>query len=132
MASTNSLAPLTPSRGPISPSTTLVQPVTPSGLSVLPHPVGPRSLNRPTSISELAIVAKEGLGNGLKDLKHYLRTAQRSRDLGKEYVKAGDLEAAFVEFARAATIVLDILPRHRDYLTLLNESQRHNLGLFES
>ncbi|KZT26101.1 hypothetical protein NEOLEDRAFT_270265 [Neolentinus lepideus HHB14362 ss-1] len=129
MASANNLATSTPPRGPISPSTTLVYPVTPSRLSVPAHPAGPRSANRPPSISELATLAKEGLLNGPKDLKHYLRTAQRSRDLGKEYVKAGDLEAAFVEFARAASIVLDILPAHQDYLSLLNESQRHNLGL---
>lgn len=42
---------------------------------------------------------------------------------------AGDLEAAFVEFAKAATIILEKLPTHKEYYTLLSPTQRHNLGI---
>jgi hypothetical protein len=58
-----------------------------------------------------------------------LRSAERHRKAGKEYAKGGDLEAAFVEFAKAATLVLEKLPTHKDYLTVLTAEQRHNLGL---
>ncbi|KAF9462259.1 hypothetical protein BDZ94DRAFT_1261890 [Collybia nuda] len=84
---------------------------------------------RPATIAELAERALDGLWDETKELKHYLRVAERYRKDGKEHVKQGDLESAFVEFARAATLVLEKLPTHRDYHTLLNAAQRHNLGL---
>ncbi|KAL0945895.1 hypothetical protein HGRIS_012180 [Hohenbuehelia grisea] len=84
---------------------------------------------RPATIAELA---ERALGNPWDDgreLKYYLRTADRYSREGKESAKRGDLEAAFVEFARAATLVLEKLPSHRDYHTALTATQRHNLGL---
>jgi len=92
-------------------------------------PRTPRPYRRPASIAELAHRAQEGLYDERRDLKHYLRNAEKYRRTAKELLRAGDLEAAFVEFAKAATLVLEKLPTHRDYHNLLNSEQRHNLGL---
>jgi len=69
---------------------------------------------RPASIAELAERAQDNLWDENKDLKHYLRVAGDYRRDGKEFVRTGDLENAFVQFSRAATLVLEKLPQHRD------------------
>ncbi|KAF5325163.1 hypothetical protein D9619_010076 [Psilocybe cf. subviscida] len=86
-------------------------------------------VRRPASIAELAERAMQNLYDESKDFKYYLRVAEKYRKEGKEFSKRGDLEAAFVELARAATLVLEKLPLHRDYQTMLNPSQRQNLAL---
>ena len=63
-----------------------------------------------------------------KDFKHYLRMAEIYRKEGKECERRGDLEGAYVEFARAAILVLEKLPMHRDF-NMLNANQRQNLSL---
>jgi hypothetical protein len=89
----------------------------------------PRAYRRPASIAELAHRAQDGLYEDHRDLKYHLRNAEKFRRTAKELLKAGDLEAAFVEYAKAATLVLEKLPTHRDYQTVLTSEQRHNLGL---
>lgn len=84
---------------------------------------------RPASIAELAQRATVNLYDDSKDFKYYLRLAEKHRKDGKESAKRGDLEGAFVELARAATLVLEKLPMHKDYQNVLNPTQRHNLGL---
>ncbi|KAI0089456.1 hypothetical protein BDY19DRAFT_942423 [Irpex rosettiformis] len=84
---------------------------------------------RPRSIAELAADANEGLWEPSRPLKHWLRTAEKARKTGNSYVEAGDYELAFIEYARAATLVLEKLPTHREYQTLLTANQRANLGL---
>lgn len=84
---------------------------------------------RPASIAELAERATVDLYDDSKDFKHFLRLAEKHRKEGKECAKRGDLEGAFVELARAATLVLEKLPMHKDYHAILNATQRHNLGL---
>jgi hypothetical protein len=91
------------------------------------RPNGPS--RRPASIAELAQRARDDLWDERRELKFYLRSAERHRKTGKEYAQGGDLEAAFVEFAKAATLVLERLPTHKDYLTVLTTEQRYNLGL---
>jgi hypothetical protein len=88
----------------------------------------PRPYRRPASIAELAARAQSGLYDETRDLKYHLRAAEKNRRTAKELHKAGDLEAAFVEYAKAATLVLEKLPSHRDYSSLTSEQQR-NLGL---
>ncbi|TCD65306.1 hypothetical protein EIP91_002831 [Steccherinum ochraceum] len=97
---------------PYSPATT---PITPN--------------RRPATIAELAEAAHIDLWDATKGLKHWLRTAERSRKAGKLFHDQGNWEAAFVEYARAATLVLDKLPTHREYSTLLSADQRHNLSM---
>jgi STAM-binding protein len=90
---------------------------------------GPTAAKRPASIAELAQKATINLYDDSKDFKYYLRLAEKHRKEGKEFAKRGDLEGAFVELARAATLVLEKLPMHKDYHSVLNPMQRQNLGL---
>jgi STAM-binding protein len=93
------------------------------------HSRTPRLNRRPLSIAELAQLAHQDLYDDRQELKHYLRAADKYRRNAKHLVAEGDLEGAFIQFAKAATLVLEKLPTHRDYQTLLNAEQRHNLGL---
>jgi STAM-binding protein len=92
-------------------------------------PVSDSQQYRPATIAELADKAREEVWDPNKHLKHWLRTAELSRKYGKQYAENGDYERAFVQLARAATIILEKMPTHRDYHTLLNAQQRHNLSL---
>ncbi|KAF6745469.1 hypothetical protein DFP72DRAFT_781829, partial [Ephemerocybe angulata] len=83
----------------------------------------------PATIPELAERALDNLWDDRSNLKHFLRTAERYRREGKELAKQGDIEAAFVRLAKAATLVLEKLPTHRDYNTLLSVEQQNNLAL---
>lgn len=84
---------------------------------------------RPRTIAELAAVTNENLWDPSKPLKHWLRTAEKARKVGNAFVESRDYESAFIEFARAATLVLEKLPKHSEYKTLLSPAQRSNLGL---
>ncbi|KAI9060107.1 hypothetical protein FKP32DRAFT_1529657, partial [Trametes sanguinea] len=84
---------------------------------------------RPATISELATAASADLWDPSKGLKHWLRTAEKARRTGDSLVQIRDYEGAFMEYAKAATIVLEKLPTHREYQTLLNADQRSNLGM---
>lgn len=87
------------------------------------------SPRRPFCIAELADRATHNLWDPSKGLKQWLKAADGFRKAGRAYHEAGDPEAAFVEFAKAATIILEKLPSHKEYFTLLTAAQRHNLGL---
>lgn len=84
---------------------------------------------RPATIAELAAQAQVDLWDPSKGLKHWLRTAEKARRNAELLVQNSNYEEAFVEYARAATIVLEKLPTHPEYQILLNADQRHNLGM---
>lgn len=44
-------------------------------------------------------------------------------------LEQNDIEGAFVILAKAATLVLEKMPTHRDYHTMLTAAQRNNLTL---
>jgi STAM-binding protein len=94
-----------------------------------PHPSQLQSPSRPHSIAELAEHAKHALGEDVKPFKAWLRIAENARRDAKRYYEQADLESAFVEYAKAATIVLEKIPAHPDYRVLLSTTQRHNMGL---
>ncbi|KAL5514611.1 hypothetical protein ACEPAG_1927 [Sanghuangporus baumii] len=81
---------------------------------------------RPASIQELAQRA-EIKWDASRDFKYWLKVAEKARHLGQDYDLHGDLEKAFVEYARAATLILDKIPTHRDYHTRLTQIQRETL-----
>ncbi|KAH8112815.1 hypothetical protein DFH11DRAFT_1511304 [Phellopilus nigrolimitatus] len=81
---------------------------------------------RPASIQELAQRA-EFVWEPSKDFKFWLKVAEKSRHAGQDYDLYGDLENAFVEYAKAATLILDKIPTHRDYHTRLDPTQRETL-----
>ncbi|GLB39540.1 putative prokaryotic homologs of the JAB domain containing protein [Lyophyllum shimeji] len=84
---------------------------------------------KPATIAQLAEAALDNLWDETRELKHYLRTAEKYRKQARQHVVEGDLENAFVMFAKAATLVLEKIPTHRDFTTLLNPAQRNNLTL---
>ena len=83
-------------------------------------------LGRPASIQELAQKA-EIIWDPAKDFKFWLKFAERARHAGQNYDLQGDLENAFVEYAKAATLILDKIPTHKDYHTRLDSTQRDTL-----
>ncbi|KIJ64913.1 hypothetical protein HYDPIDRAFT_89553 [Hydnomerulius pinastri MD-312] len=87
------------------------------------------SSRRPHSIAELADRALYNLWDPSRGLKQWLKAADGFRKAGRAFSEVGEFEAAFVEFAKAATIILEKLPTHKEYYTLLTATQRHNLGL---
>jgi STAM-binding protein len=89
----------------------------------------PQPRYRPATIAELADRARDDHWDPSKGVKHWLKAGENHRRAGKAYVQANDLESAFVEYAKAATLVLEKLPTHREYYATLNTEQRHNLGL---
>jgi len=85
--------------------------------------------SRPHSIPELADRAKQILGDDQRPLNAWLRIAERAHRDAKSYQEQGDLESAFVEYAKAATILREKIPTHPDYMVLLSRRQRHNMSL---
>ena len=89
----------------------------------------PRPRSRPATIPELAEKAFEDLWDPDKSFKHWLRTAQFAREAGEQFKKNGDYDRSFIQLARAATLILEKIPTHMDYHTLLSANQRKNLIL---
>ncbi|KAH9929115.1 uncharacterized protein BXZ73DRAFT_78251 [Epithele typhae] len=84
---------------------------------------------RPATIAELANQAQEYDFDESLGLKHWLRSAEKARRSAERLVHEQQYEAAFIEYAKAATIVLERLPKHREYGQLLSADQRQNLGM---
>ncbi|KAJ7082145.1 hypothetical protein C8R44DRAFT_905049, partial [Mycena epipterygia] len=101
---------------------------------------------RPATISELESFAQadpDTVGPGL-DLQYYLRRAEEHQRAGKELTSGAgkgstatnprgswdagtDMEQAFVEYARARNLILETIPAHHDYATILQREQRADL-----
>jgi len=85
---------------------------------------------RPATIAELADRAQyDPYWDSSKDVKYWLKAGDSHRRAGKRYVEGNEIESAFVEYAKAATIVLEKLPSHPEYYTMLSAAQRYNLEL---
>jgi len=83
---------------------------------------------RPATIAELADRARDTAWDPNLTLKHWLKSAEKYRNAGYAHIDRKELEQGFVELARAATIVMEKVPTHKDYHTLLNPTLRKNLG----
>ena len=95
-----------------------------------PHTASPSlKASRPRSISELAEMAKQSLGDDARPFKAWLRKAENARRDALRLKEQGDLEPAFAEFTKAVTILLEKIPFHSDYRVLLTSTQRHNIRL---
>jgi len=94
-----------------------------------PPPSHHQPASRPHSIAELAEISKQALGDDPRPFKTWLRTAENARRDGKAFQEQSNIESAFVEYAKAATIVLEKIPFHPEYRVLLSTTQRHNMGL---
>jgi len=84
---------------------------------------------RPATIAELAEKSREDLWDPNKSFEYWLRTAELARESGKRYAENMDYERSFVQLARAASIILEKMPTHKDYHPLLTTDQRNNLVL---
>jgi len=94
-----------------------------------PSPQLSPSGRRPLTVAELSERALHNLWDPSKGLKQWLKKADGFRKAGRAHAEAGELEEAFMEYAKSATIILEKLPMHKEYYTLLSPTQRHNLGL---
>ena len=108
----------------------------PIALGCLPSPPSHAQFqgpSRPLSYSELVERTEhhwESLENvSSKPLKGWLLLAESIRIDAKNFVKQGDLESAFVEYAKVATVILKKIPAHPDYRVILSTKHRHNIGL---
>lgn len=67
---------------------------------------------RPFSIAELAARSRPTGYDASKSLKDLLRIATAQRDAGDAAKTAGDVEGAFIHYAKASTLMLEELPTH--------------------
>jgi hypothetical protein len=73
---------------------------------------------RPFSIAELAARSRPTGYDPSRSLKDLLRIATLERKAGDEAKSAGDVESAFIHFAKASTLMLDELPTHPRFVEL--------------
>ena len=98
-----------------------------------PPPSQHQPASRLHSIEELAeimkVIMKHSLGDDPRPLETWLRTAENARRNAKTFQEQGNVELAFMEYAKAATIVLEKIPFHPEYRVLLGTAQQHNVAL---
>jgi len=84
-------------------------------------PALPEGTSRPHSIAELAEHAKQILrilDNDPRPLNYWLRIVDYARRDAKSFQEQCDLESGFVEYTKAATIVLNKIPAHPDFMVV--------------
>ena len=101
----------------------------PSSLAQAAPPSQPQSSSRPHTIIELAEHAEQSLGDTTRPFEAWLRIAENAYRDAKSFYELGVLQSAFVEYAKAATIVLEKIPAQPEYRGFLSTAQRHNMGL---
>ncbi|KAJ7870998.1 hypothetical protein B0H14DRAFT_2345466, partial [Mycena olivaceomarginata] len=88
---------------------------------------------RPATIAETAAETAETAAPPGRDLKHYIRVAESHRKTGAAGGGGGaeavglDMEHAFIEYACAATLIVETIPTHRDYQAGLSAEPKRNL-----
>ncbi|KAI0061305.1 hypothetical protein BV25DRAFT_1826779 [Artomyces pyxidatus] len=83
----------------------------------------------PIGIRELADRARAEIGPHNQPIKHWIRLAEAARRAGHQALDSGNLAQAFIEFAKASIAVVEVLPQHRDYDTLLTAKQQESLDI---
>ncbi|CAE6418291.1 unnamed protein product [Rhizoctonia solani] len=78
---------------------------------------------RPFSIAELAARSRPTGYDPSKSLKDLLRIATAERNAGDNARATGDVEAAFIHFAKASTLMLEELPGHPKFVELTPAQQ---------
>lgn len=95
-------------------------------------PIQLQETSRPLHYSDF-IERTEHQWQSLKDdsrpLKSWLRLVESICRDAAEFDYQVDLESAFVEYAKAATILLEKIPEHPDYWVLLSTKHRHDMGM---
>ena len=80
---------------------------------------------RPLTIEQLKARAEDQLWGEKEDVGHSLKSVTRFHTDGKLFQEQGDIESAYVQFAKAETLALEKIPRDKTYLA--PEGQRRVL-----
>ncbi|KAJ7906486.1 hypothetical protein B0H13DRAFT_2194215, partial [Mycena leptocephala] len=87
---------------------------------------------RPATIAEPESFARADpdIADPNLDLKYCLRRAEEHSRAGRELAwdAGANMEQAFVEYARARTLIIETIPAHRDYATIMQAEQRVDLA----
>lgn len=83
---------------------------------------------RPTTVKP-ADSNHDQLQDKARDLKSYLREAEKLRALATQCSIEGDLKNAYILLGNAASMALEKIPTHRDFAALLNPRQRDAVNL---
>ncbi|QRV99112.1 STAM-binding protein [Ceratobasidium sp. AG-Ba] len=81
------------------------------------------SSRRPFSIQELAARSRPTGYDASKSLKDLLRIATAERNAGDQAKDAGDVESAFIHYAKASTLMLEDLPTHPKFAELTSSQK---------
>ncbi|KAF8477666.1 hypothetical protein DFH94DRAFT_87640 [Russula ochroleuca] len=84
--------------------------------------------SRPHSVAELEECARQCCVD-IKPFKAWLRIAENARRDAKSFHEQGNLESAFVEYEKAATVMLEKIPAHPDFRVFLNAKQRIDVSV---
>ena len=94
-----------------------------------PPPSHHQPESRPHSTGELAEIARRSLGADPRPFNTWLRIVENARRDAKTFAEQGNIESAFMEYAKAVTIVLEKIPYYPEYRALHNSMQRNDMGL---
>ncbi|KAK0479245.1 hypothetical protein IW261DRAFT_168749 [Armillaria novae-zelandiae] len=82
---------------------------------------------RPPTIDDLAARAVVSQDNRIP-IKSLLKTADNWRNRGQSYEEQYDLQNAFVAYASAGKLALEVIASHPDYDKALSEEQKSSLA----
>ncbi|RUP50001.1 hypothetical protein BC936DRAFT_140747 [Jimgerdemannia flammicorona] len=94
-----------------------------SGPAPSPHPFGPAGVPQApaTSLAELRARAVVSTGDADKyGIRAWINSAAKAYEQGDASYASGDLENAYVSYLKGCTIIVEILPKHSQYGTLLS------------
>lgn len=83
---------------------------------------------RPSSIDELVQRARDRPHNASRSLNLLVKDAEQYNKLAKVQHAQCNYEEAFVNYTKAATIILEELPQHRDNNILLSDTQKNDIS----
>jgi predicted LPLAT superfamily acyltransferase len=98
-------------------------------------------MSHPHSLAELTTAAAEFVLPPSRSLRHYLRLSEQQRNAGRAYIASArsagpevvwlEREHTFIEFARAAKLILETIPALVEYQGdgVLTRRQKDNLAV---
>lgn len=89
-------------------------------------------VSRPRTLLDLANDARKEVNwDPTLKITYWIKQADEFRRQATAHQRAGNVERAFVEFAKSTTI-LEKIKGHREYLNAVDEDQRRNLNAVRS
>ncbi|KAG9122757.1 hypothetical protein FRC07_000726, partial [Ceratobasidium sp. 392] len=90
------------------------------------------TIKRPLSVEELLNQSRPTGYDPDKPLDDLLQIATTEHSVGKQAETAGDLESAFIHFARASTLMTEELPTHPKFVELTPQQMAHGQTILDS